>query len=84
MKNQIYRIDLSGDALCEFYVCQTNEVDPERDILEMGVVILDRPVSLQLDGDMDLDELDSLIDYLQDCRRYIKEFNKNSKPNNEL
>jgi hypothetical protein len=80
MENQIYRIKLSGDALCEFYVCKTNEVNPVRNILEMGVVILDRSTNLQLDGDIELDELDSFINYLQDCRNYIKEFNKNSKP----
>jgi len=79
MKNQIYRIDLSKTAEAEFYVCETNELDPYRDVLEMGFVVLDRSNDLQLDGDMDLDEPDSLIKYLKECRECIYEFNKNSK-----
>jgi len=82
MKNHIYRIGLGGNNFkpdLEFYVCETNEINPSRDILEMGIVVIGK--DMQLDGDLDESELDSLIDYLQDCQRYIKQFNKNSKTN---
>lgn len=37
----------------------------------------------QLDGSLDESELSSLIKYLENCKWYIEEFNKNSKPKDE-
>ena len=78
MENQIYRVQLTDESKLEFYVCSTNELNPHRDIKELGVCVLGKVI--QLDGDLDLIELDSLISYLKDCRDYIKEYNENSKP----
>ena len=78
MENQIYRLQLTDKSKLEFYVCSTNEINPYRNIKELGVCVLGKVI--QLDGDLDLIELDSLISYLKDCRDYIKEYNENSKP----
>jgi len=78
MKNQIYRIDLEPSHKLEFYVLSTNEINPHRETKEMGIVVLEKNV--QLDGSLELDELDSLIEYLENCRDYIKEFNQKTKP----
>jgi hypothetical protein len=78
MENQIYRVQLTAENKLEFFVCSTNELNPHRNIKELGVCVLGK--GIQLDGDLDLSELDSLISYLQDCREYIKEYNENSKP----
>lgn len=82
MKNHIYRIELSkSDGTypdIEFSVVKTNEVNPVRNILCLEINMIDK--ECQFDGSLDEEELDSLIDYLQDCRRYISDFNKRSKP----
>jgi hypothetical protein len=78
MENQIYRVRLSDDSTLEFYVGSINGINPLRDIKELGIVVLGK--DLQLDGDLDSTQLESLICYLQDCRRYIEKFNENSKP----
>lgn len=82
MKNHIYRIELSkSDGAypdIELSVVETNEVNPIRNILCLEINMIDK--KCQFDGSLDEEELDSLIDYLQDCRRYISDFNKRSKP----
>lgn len=72
MENQIYRIETKANAL-EFFIAKTNEVYPYRDIREMGVVVFSS--GKQIDFPIDPLELDSLIKYLEECRRYIKNFN---------
>jgi len=79
MENQIYRVELTDESKLEFYVCSTNELNPHRTIKELSVCVLGKVI--QLDGGLDLMELNSLISYLQDCREYIQEYNDNSKPN---
>lgn len=79
MENVIYRIELNSDAQLEFYVCDTNELNPVRDIKEIGIVLLEG--NNQLDGQLNENELDSLIDYLNDCKHYIAKFNEKSNPN---
>ena len=81
MENNIYRLKLTDKSSLEFYVSSTNEINPTRYIKELGVCVLGN--SFQLDGDLDLTQLNSLISYLEDCRDYIKEFNENSKPLSE-
>ena len=78
MENQIYRAQLTNGGKLELYVCTMNEINPYRNIKELGVSVLGKVI--QLDGNLGLNELDSLISYLQDCREYIKEYNENSKP----
>ena len=82
MENQIYRIELTDESKIEFYVCSTNEINPHRKIKEIGVCVLGKVI--QLDGELEISELDSLISYLKDCRKYIKEYNENSKQQDEL
>jgi hypothetical protein len=82
MDNQIYRISLTDGAVVEFYVCGTNELEPYRAIKELGIVVLKGDT--QLDGELNLSELDSLIKYLEDCRDHIKDFNAKSLPKTEI
>lgn len=78
MENQIYRVQLAGGSKFEIYVRSANETNPHRNIKKLCVCVSDRVIDL--DGDLDMGELDSLISYLQDCQEYIKEYNGNSKP----
>ena len=77
MKNQIYRLDCSGTNL-EFFVVDTNEVNPMRKTKEVGIIVYDK--NKQLDFDLDEEAVKSLIKYLNESLEYITEFNKNSKP----
>lgn len=70
---------MTEGATLEFYVCNTNEVDPYRRIKEIGITVFNKE-GLQLDASLDEIELDSFIEYLESCKRYIYNFNKNSKP----
>lgn len=78
MENIIYRIHASPDAKIEFYVCGTNELEPFRDTKELGIVALEGVT--QIDGGLDVNGIDSLIQYLTDVREYIAEYNEGSKP----
>lgn len=82
MKNQIYRIEVavsSGKSLdLEFSIVDTNDVNPYRELLCIGVQLTDGDI--QMDAALDEEELESLIDYLQNCQRAIRQFNKESKP----
>lgn len=81
MENQVYRIEMSDKYRLEFYVCDTNELKPHRDIKEIGVVVFKD--GEQIDGDIDEMGLDSLIKFLTDCKEHISKFNANSKPTDE-
>ena len=81
MENQVYRIEMSDKYKLELYVCDTNELNPHRDIKEIGVVVFKD--GEQIDGDIDEIGLDSLIKFLTDCKKHILEFNANSKPTDE-
>lgn len=78
MENQIYRIRMSDEHLLEFYVCDTNELKPNRDIKELGVVLYKD--GIQIDGGLNETELGSLIKFLEDCERHVVSFNKTSIP----
>ena len=73
MINQIYRIEMSENKNLEFFICNTNVLEPYRRIKEMGVVLIGN--NTQIDGSLDLPQLQSLIRYLEDCKEYIQEFN---------
>lgn len=81
MENQVYRIEMSDKYKLELYVCDTNELNPHRDIKEIGVVVFKD--GEQIDGDIDEMGLDSLIKFLTDCKQHISTFNANSKPTDE-
>jgi hypothetical protein len=78
MENQKYSIDLDLGKKLEFYVCSTNEIESNREIRELGIVVIGDKV--QLDGDQNIEQIESLIKYLQKAKRYIKKFNENSIP----
>ena len=69
MENQIYKIEMSNNSKLEFYVSNTNEINPLRDIKEMGVIVFNE--NNQIDGGIDENELNSLIKYLINCKEYI-------------
>jgi len=78
MENQIYRINLENAVDLEIFVIGTNELNPYKSIREMAVQII--VGEKQLDGSLDLNELDSLIKYLNDCKEYIVKYNEASVP----
>ena len=78
MDNQIFRLKLSTECNLEFHIARTNEVQPFRKFKELGVAVVKN--NFQEDGHLDLEGIDSLIKYLQDCRDHVKQFNENSKP----
>lgn len=78
MENQIYRINLENAVDLEIFVIGTNELNPYKSIREMAVQII--VGKKQLDGSLDLNELDSLIKYLNECKEYIVKYNEASVP----
>jgi len=82
MENQIYRINLENSVDLEIFVIGSNELNPYRPIREMAVQIIIG--EKQLDGGLDLNELDSLIKYLNDCKEYIVKYNESSVAENEF
>lgn len=80
MKNQVYKLnDGKKDAsILEFFIVDTNKLNPTRDIKEVGIVVMKE--GMQLDFDLDEDSIKSLIKYLDESLDYIKDFNDNSEP----
>jgi len=74
MKNQIYRVDLNDKKQIEFWICNTNAINPTIPQREVAITVLGQD-GLQLDSSLDNDELESLIDYLQDAKRHCEKFN---------
>ena len=74
MENQIYRLKLSGGNVLELSVFDTNEVEPFRKVKEIGVSISGK--GMQIDACIDINELNSLIRYLDNCREYIEDYNQ--------
>lgn len=77
MDNQIYRIKMSDNKSLEIYICNTNEVEPYKKTKEIGIIILEK--DSQIDGQLNTNELSSLIKYLESCKEYIDEYNSLSK-----
>jgi hypothetical protein len=77
MENHYFRIECTEDFQLEFYIVDTNELDPVVDLKEVGIVI--HKEGQQIDADLNLNELKSLINYLEMSRDYIEKFNSNSK-----
>lgn len=78
MENQIYRINMESGGDLEFYVCGTNEINPYRETREIGIQLIIE--EKQLDAGLDVNELNSFIDYLTKCRDYIVDYNSKSIP----
>ncbi len=94
IENEVFTIPMGGnkssEMTLEFYVCETNELFPERDIKELGLVMYESDKEArnsegwrQFDNDNDftVQEIEKLIKYLQKVKKHIKAFNANSKPN---
>lgn len=77
MNNQIYRIRMSDDKTLEFYICDTNEVEPYKETKEMSIVLIGK--NMQIDATINQEELASLIKYLKDCGDYIDKHNAGTK-----
>lgn len=84
MENVIYQINDTNQALAEnrntmeFYCCQTNALNPDYEIRELGIVITDKK-GMQLDFTFEQRDLNSLIKYLTDLKNYCEDFNEKSK-----
>ena len=79
----------ANDMLLEFFVCKTNELNPNRKIRELGIVIYEKYEEKrksdeyrQMDNmnELGVVEIEKLIKYLQKVKKHIKTFNENSKP----
>lgn len=58
----------------EFYIAGSNTIEPCKETRELWLTVKSKDI--QLDTYFDSNELDSLIDYLQNCRTYIRHYNK--------
>ena len=76
------------DMILEFFVCKTNDLNPYREIKELGIVIYERNEEKRKSDDyrqidnfdeLGLEDIEKLIKYLQKAKRHIKTFNENSK-----
>ena len=97
MKNideQIFQVPMvwnkGDDMMLEFFVCKTNEINPNRDIRELGIVVYEKDKNLresdqyrQIDNsnDFGVEDVEKLIKYLHKVKKHIKTFNENSKAN---
>lgn len=92
-EEQVFQIPMifnnGNDMILEFFVCGTNEINPHRELKELGVVIYEKDEEKrksieyrQMDNrnKIGVDEIESLIKYLQKVKKHIKAFNENSKP----
>ena len=90
-KNEIFSIPMGwnkgGPLQMEIYICDTNELNPHRNIKELGIVVIDKEkqssdefVQIDNGNDFGVEEIEKLIKYLNKAKRHIKKFNENSKP----
>ena len=77
------------DMILEFYVCETNELNPYREIKKLGICVYEKDKQRresdefrQMDNcnDFDVNEIEKLIKFLHKAKNHIKKFNANSKP----
>ncbi len=77
MENTIFRKKGSNNSEIEFYTFSTNEIEPYREIKELGIVVLHG--EKQFDFDLNENDIDELIKYLQDIKEHVSQFNFNSR-----
>jgi hypothetical protein len=93
IEDQIFQFPMTfnkgNDMLLEFFVCKTNDIDPYREVRELGIAIYEKDEEKrisnefrQLDNsnEIGIEEIESLIKYLHKVKKHIKTFNENSKP----
>lgn len=93
IEDQIFQVPMvaneGSDMILEFFVCKTNEIKPYRDIRELGIVVYEKDKNAresddyrQLDNieELDIEQIEELIKYLQKVKKHVKKFNENSTP----
>ena len=93
VEDQVFQVPMTfnrgDDMVLEFYVCRTNELNPHREIRELGVIMyesteekrkLDDYKQMDNMNEIGVDEIEKLIKYLQKVKKHVKHFNENSKP----
>ena len=78
MKNEILRLSGTDGYTMEVYCVETNETQPYRETREGGIVLLGGEDDIFFD--LDPEDLEGMISYLQRLQKHITEFNNNSKP----
>ena len=91
IEKEVFRVPMvykdSHTMVIEFYICETNETYPHRDIKELGIVVyegddtkwkskLNDPIQLDNGNDFDVEQIGKLIKYLQKAKKHIKTFNE--------
>ena len=71
MDNQYYKINFSDDAFLEIRVSERQEGAVGNRYWVKDILLTAWHKGKQLDESLDSEELDSLIDFLRRCRRYI-------------
>lgn len=69
MRNIIYRLNGSDNFTMEYWCCNEDIKDDS----EVAITIYNKTDDKQIDFDMPLKEIDSLISYLEGCREYLIE-----------
>jgi hypothetical protein len=95
IEDQVFKIQMSGNSkrslTLEFYVCNSNELNPYRETKELGVILYDTDEALRKsneyiqynnDDEIGINEVDELVKYLQKAKKHIKQFNDKSQPVN--
>lgn len=91
IENQIFSIPMGwnkgGNLQMEIYICKTNELNPHRNIKELGIVIIDKEkqstdnfVQIDNSNEFGFEEIERLIKFLRKAKTHIQRFNANSKP----
>lgn len=75
MEKIIYRTG-SPDGEIEIFVGKTTYLSPDRDARELFIQFITD--GSRYDFELEEQEIQELISYLEDCKRYIKDFNKQS------
>ena len=78
MENQVYRLEDGSSVNLEFWICDSNDIEPIKDIKEIAITLEDG--ESRYDFDLDIDSTKSLIKYLKESLKYVEKYNKNSKP----
>ena len=78
MENIIYQKNfsqkVSDKSKIDIYIGGTNYITSSKEIKSLFLTVISNDI--QLDTEFEINEIDSLIKFLQECREYIKEYNR--------